>query len=330
MRPPRPRVALAAFGVPALLAVLAFVLRTAWEPRLPEVIATHWGTDGVDGSTGLTAFTVGTLVAAGVLTSAGTASLLVLLRRGGEVRRGTVLLHALLASLPSGMLISSMAASLDAESWRQAAGPGVVLLVLLGTTGVATGVAVLLAGRRVPARGHAEPAGPGEASVGLKPGQRASWVGGTTNTPLAGVCAFLPVLSVGVIDVLTDGPLGWTGYAVTAGAGVLTALMVPSLRAVVDSSGITIRMGLVGLPRTHLALSDIASAGTDTVRATSLGGLGVRYDPTTGDVAYKIRGGSALVVSLRDGRRVFVTVDGPEQAAGLLNDLIRQASPARE
>lgn len=317
------RTTLGLLGVPALTAVAGLLARHAWEPRLPEPLAVHWGPEGPDDSASLAGLTAGTLTATGALALAATVLAVVVRRRGHRLTRGTVAFCAWFAALPAAILVATLAGNLDVPTWERATGTGGVLGVLAGVSVAAAGVAALVAGPGVPAARQV-PVRPRPASVGLTPGQRAAWVGGTTNPVIA-----LTFLSVALLPAL----IGWfTGNSVPlavqlvlAVVAVLGAWSLWRLRVTVDPAGVTIRMGPLGVWRKRVPLDHIASADTSTLSTWSHGGLGVRVNPLTGNVAYKLRGGEALTLGLRDGQQVHITVDRPEQAAGLVNDLLRQA-----
>lgn len=314
------RVLLAGIGVPAVVAGAAGLLQSAWKHRLPDPIATHWGPDGVDGSLPLNGFATGAFSACAVLAVAGTAFTLGVLRRGRGLRRGVPAFWAWLAALPPATLIASMWASLDAPRWQEASGPLLPVLTLLGISVGAAGAAAVAAGPgRPPSHTGDVPKGP---SSGLRPGRHAVWVSGSTSGGLAAACLLLPAGVLVVTDLATPGRLPWPPYAIGLVVGILAGAAVSRLRVVADGTGVTIRMGILGYPRKHVPLADILSATVERLGLWSKGGLGIRMNPVTGDTAYKIRGGPALVLHLRNGYRLFVVADRPQQGAALLNDLI--------
>jgi hypothetical protein len=316
------RLPLAALGVPVLFTTAVLVLREAWSDRLPEEVATHWGPSGApDDATSLGALTTWTVVATLVLAVAFTVTALVLVRIGRGSYPPLLGLASGLAVIPVAGLATSMLATLDAPSWHDASGAGLSVLVLLGTS-VAAGVLSWLVAPDVPPRRASVPVG--SESVGLTRGERVTWMGGTTNVGLAVLCVVAPPAVLAVVGALAGSPTSWSTYLVPLGLGVLAAVGISRVHVTIDNTAVTIRMGFTGYPRRTVPISDITSAGTDSLSLLQGGGLGVRTN-ASGDVAFKCRSGEALVLTLSSGRRVLATVDGPDQAAGLVNDLVRQA-----
>lgn len=282
-------------------------------------------------------FTTWTLTATGVLALAGAGLALTATRRGVGQYRALTAFHAWLAAMPSAVLIGTLLANLDAPTWLQVTGQAGIgaeiavkaIAVPLAVSGAAAAVSAALAGRGAEPARRQDPPSPSAASVELAEGQRAVWTGGTTNTVLAALCLFGPASVTLLVDTVSGTEPSEAAYLGATGVGLLVALLISRLRAVVDASGVTIRMGALGWPRKRVPLADIASAEARDIKALSMGGIGIRMHPLTGDTAYKVRGGPALLLTLRTGRRVFVSVDAPERAAGLLNDLIRRVSPER-
>jgi hypothetical protein len=79
-------------------------------------------------------------------------------------------------------------------------------------------------------------------------------------------------------------------------------------------------------PSRSFPLNRIQRASVTRVDPTKLGGWGYRVCGRSCR-AYVIRGGEALELAFRDGRRRILTVDGAEQGAGLINDLIARDEP---
>ncbi|PXY32151.1 DUF1648 domain-containing protein [Prauserella muralis] len=318
----------AMLALPGLAAGAGWLFRRAWAPRLPGSVAIHWGPEGVDRGADLDVLTAWTLGATGVLAVASAVLAIAGIRRGYGVRRPVVAFAAWLATMPAACLIASLQATLDVPSWHQAAGAGGVIAIVLGVSGAAGALAAVVAG---PGTAPERPAGaaPEGPSLGLAPGERAAWVGRTTNVGLAVLLALLvPAIALATILLTAAGP-ALAAYLAIGAVSVLVALALARISVVVDSTGVTIRMGAFGLPRRHVPLGDIADARVEQLGVLSGGGFGVRVNPVSGYTAYKIRTGPALALHLRSGYRILATVDRPEQAAGLVNDLVRRESTGR-
>ncbi|MEU3273709.1 DUF1648 domain-containing protein [Saccharomonospora sp. NPDC006951] len=326
MRKTAVRALSATLGIPALAACAAIAVRSALAGRFPDPLAVHWGPGGAaDRSASLTALTVGSLVAAAVLAIIGSGLALLAIARERGLSRGVVTFEAWFAALPSLLLIATLLVNLDAPAWEQVTGGWLVLLWLLGTSVLTAGLAALVAGPgiRPAAQTPPSPQGP---SVGLEAGQRASWLGGTTS--FVATATIVPVVLVLFgIETVSGTPVPIVAYIAVLGVGLVLGLVMSKLSVVVNENGVTIRFGNLGFPRRHIPLNDLASADTGSLGFWSLGGFGIRANPATGTVAYKLRSGPALKLTLRGGQTVWATVDRPEQAAGLINDLLRRESP---
>ncbi|OQO91028.1 DUF1648 domain-containing protein [Saccharomonospora piscinae] len=315
------RVVTATFVVPAAFVAAVLVLRSMWAPRLPEVVATHWGGSGdPDKATDLAALTgwaTGITLALAAVAAVGAVALL---RTGRGSHRAFSGLAAGVAVVPAAGLLGSVVAALDTSSWEQAGGPMLVVPLLLGSCLLAGVIAGLLAPAVAPRRADSEI---GTESVGLAPGERAVWVGEATNGGLALLCVLGTTAITAVAILLSGAPAPWLVYLVPTGVGLLAALGICRVAVRVDASAVTIRMGVLGYPHRTIPLSEVTSATTEQLSVFGTGGLGVRLNPS-GDVSFKCRAGEALVLTLRSNRRVYATVDHPADAAGLVNDLLRQ------
>jgi hypothetical protein len=208
--------------------------------------------------------------------------------------------------------VAAAAVNLDLPDAAAAVLPPWVLPLSLAT-GALTG----LLGCRIappPAAPAAEPASAPPLAVGAT--ERVSW-SRPVSAPWAWPVALL-VAAGGAGIALLGGPLAVALAAVpVAGA----ALVLGSARVTVDRSGLTVALGLLGRPRVHVPAEDVASASTADVAPLRFGGWGYRVVP--GGRGIILRGGPALVVTQRSGRRLTVTVDDPGTAAGLLAGLTR-------
>lgn len=124
-----------------------------------------------------------------------------------------------------------------------------------------------------------------------------------------------------VVGVVTAA-LGQWLTALSIGIGGIIALMLSSAQVVVNRQGLSVRFGLLGVPRKNIPASDVVKAVALDVSPGQFGGWGYRIVP--GGSGLIIRAGRALVVTRRSGRRFTVTVDDAESAATILTELAAQ------
>ncbi|WP_328606151.1 hypothetical protein OG943_40310 [Amycolatopsis sp. NBC_00345] len=316
------RVLFSTLVLPGAATAVAAVLAGTWASRLPDPIATHWNGDSVNNTGSPSSITLVMTLVGAVLTLALTALAIVLLRKGEPLPRLGAGVATTIAALPAATLIGVLLANLDAPDSQHAGGPLPVFLALAGA--VVLGVVGGLVGESaVAAAGGPSPS---DATIGLRPGQRAVWVGHASNA----VMLVAPPLAAAVITIVlaTTTSFSWTMAALITVLFTLVGAMTHRVQARVDASGVTIRMGAFGLPRRHVPLARITEAEPAELSAIGDGGLGVRFNALTGTTAYKVRGGSALVLKLDNGRKVAISVRDAATGAGLVNDLLRHRSPA--
>ncbi|GAA1254092.1 hypothetical protein GCM10009676_46600 [Prauserella halophila] len=308
------RLALAGGAVPLAVLGGTWALQAAWADRLPDVVAAHWGLTGPDRSAELSTMTGVTLGIGAVLTLVTLVTVLVSRLRGAVVPRSAVGFVAWLATLPAGVLAGSMYAALDATSWRDAGPAWSAVGWALGLSVAAGAAATLVAGpteRPAPAEPRDLP------SAGLQPGERASWIGGGTNYPMA-FGGLVAVLGYALLHVSIPG-LGVMPFALAVLVVVLAMAAVCRVRVRVDTTGVTLSLGLFGFPNRTLTYDEIASANTEEMTMGSAGGYGLRRG--VGYTAFKVRAGETLTITLNSGHVVKATVDHADRAAGLVNDL---------
>jgi len=309
------RLALATAGVPLAALAAVYAVRAAWSDRLPDVVVSHWGTDGPDRGTDLAAMTGWTLGLGAAVAVVATVGVLVSHARGSGAPRSAVGFVAWLATLPGGVLAGSMWASLDTTSWQQAGSAVGAVAIAFGVSVAAGALAAWLAGPTVRA---VAPSPRDLPSAGLSPGERATWIGAGTNYPMAFggmfVIALYVVLQVGLTD------LEVMPYALILVVAVLALSAVCRVRVRVDATGVLLTLGLFSFPSRHVTLDEIASADVEHMSVWSAGGYGLRRGPSY--TAFKVRAGETLAIRLTSGHTIKATVDGAEQAAGLVNDLV--------
>jgi hypothetical protein len=95
------------------------------------------------------------------------------------------------------------------------------------------------------------------------------------------------------------------------------------VRVAITDEALRMRLGPWGWPTISRRLDDILRAEAIHVTPLRYGGWGHRFTlRTTGII---VRGGEGLRLHLTNGRRFVVTVEGAEQAARAINDLVGAA-----
>lgn len=302
--------ALVVLQAPLWAAGTALLLRD----HVPDPLPTHWNLSGdVDGTSGLTAFTV--VVLSVVMAAAVVALGCVVGASGRTAHAGPAAAAATwVAGLPAALYVATLAASANAGHAAQVRLPvgGVVLATLLPF------VAAFVVLRLLPAERPAGlPAAPPVTSMTLADGEHVVWVGRASSRPL---------LAGGVLLALSAVPLWFVVWpaALVAGAWALVLAWVHVLTVRVDDAGVAVSWGPARWPRVRVPLVDIAAAEADRVEPLRWGGWGYRL--TTGGRAAVARRGPGIVLTLRDGRRFAATVDRPEPGADLVNALVARLS----
>jgi glutamine cyclotransferase len=85
--------------------------------------------------------------------------------------------------------------------------------------------------------------------------------------------------------------------------------------------------GVLGWPRTQVPLTTITHADVEDVHPMAYGGWGWRM--RTDRTAIVTSSGPGLVVHRSDGASLVVTVDGADEAAGVVNRLVDRREAAR-
>jgi hypothetical protein len=323
----RARILLATGGIPAAAIAATAVLASVWSSRLPAVAAVHWTNGTPNNSASLALFLRITLLISAGLAMVVSAIAVTAERRGNAIPRTAIGFLVGFATTPASATIGILIANLDMNDWHHATGSALVVVVTLLVAIVGGVLGVLIAGTTPGTRPLSGPADDAPA-IGLQPGQRAVWVSGTTNRLLLSSVVVVPLVGFLINQISMIHVSAWL-YVVLFGSGLVVTVIGSRLGTTVDSKGFTIRIGLLGWPRRHIALDRIDHAEAVEVGLFQGGGFGYRMNPFRGESFYKLRGGPALAITMRKGGLVYVTVDNPDPGAGLLNDLIRRQAASR-
>ncbi len=310
------RRALLGAAIPGAVAALGLATYLAYRSDLPERVATHYGIAGrPDGSMTAEQFliVVGALM---VLGWGACAFIALTLRRFQPMVAPTLsFVGAFLVALGSGILATTAIGQRGLDSWQDASlSPWALIPWLAGSLIVSSAAARIASS--LPHQADLGDIAP--PAMDLAPGERALW----TATLSAGWPLLLgaAVLVVGVIlaQLMEPSIRLWTSIALLLpGIAVIT---FSRIRVTADRSGLTVRYGFLGWPRTLVPLRRIATAQAIDVRPAEWGGWGYRGNLTLMNrAAVVLRAGPGLRLDLLDGKVFVVTIDNPDTPARLLN-----------
>jgi hypothetical protein len=290
--------------IPGLLAALLVGVQLWFADRLPDPMAVHWGTSSnPDGSMDQW-WTLGVI---GGMFLVGWLALLVIERRLGLLSPMLALVYFMMSLLAVVNTIS-VERNLDAAVWSDA-DPFYWWYIpfVLGIGFVFGYLGWVLGGGKegMPVRRV-----PGEVtSAGLAPGGKGVWV----KTVVAPFLLWMAAVPLAFLPLIAT-KYWWAPVTAT----VVIALMAAAV-VTVSEKGLSVGLGPWGWPRLRVPLEKVERAEVIDVRPLAYGGWGLRWVP--GTVGVILRSGPGIRVVKPSGREFVVTVDDPEQGAGLLNDL---------
>jgi MFS family permease len=157
------------------------------------------------------------------------------------------------------------------------------------------------------------PAEPPVDALDLAPTERAAF-STTLRSPLMLGATLAATVVIGIAAAFVQPGL-WFAVPILG----LLGLVFTQVRVTVDRRGLRLVAGLAGLAFKRIPLGEILSAEAAEINPAEWGGWGYRVMP--GRSALVLRGGQALVLNLKDGRRFAVTMDHPRTPAALINGL---------
>jgi hypothetical protein len=294
----------------ALAPVGVVVTRWATAGQVPDPLPTHWDLHGrVDD-----VLAVDVLFGVCLALSAGLAGLTGLLAaRSREDRADRLLVAAGVwaAWVAALVFVVPALAAYDAADARDVTLDWLWLAVLPGAATLAAALAwwlqpVTLRPRRLTAQG---------SSLALREGERVVWVGRSSSPLLVGVAAVLVLVAVYLV---------FTAWPV-ANLVALVALAVWWSHVVtvrVDDRAVTTSWGPGRWPRLTVPLEEVDTARAEEIEPRRWGGWGYRVSRRGRAVV--TRRGPGLVLELRDGSALAVTVDGAGQAAELVTAVVER------
>ena len=197
-----------------------------------------------------------------------------------------------------------------------------MVFVLGALIGAVLGAVAWMLNPVLPRPDSVTPAVPADAPrIPLAEGERLGWFGWTAAGPWV-VWLALGLAVVGCFVAVVAAPWAAIGPAL----GIVLLLLVAHARVVVDADGL--RVTSAGIVRwLRVPLASVAYAeGSELHAFREFGGFGLRF--RTDERAFVTRSGEALRVVQRDGTRTYVSVDGAEEAAAVLNALVTRAVDA--
>lgn len=320
------RFTLVAVLIPAVLTGLAVVVQLIALPHVPDPIAIHWGGNGAPNGFG----PAWTSVALTAVVGLGIPLLIALsalagLRRGDRGRAYRLLGATALAT--STLMAALGTWTLVAQTGLASAQDAPSITVALVVSFAAAVVAGLVGWAVQPDEPYRPTPLPEQPAMELVDAERAVWlqrvqIARAGAIVLTAALALMVVLTL--VTALAGGPAqaSWILALVTL---VLAAVVVTTLafHVRVDGSGLTVN-SVVGVPRVHIPLSDIARVeAIDVNPMGEFGGWGLRWGP--GGWGVVLRSGPALRVHRTNGRVFTVTVDDAATGAALLSALVARA-----
>lgn len=309
-------------GIPAASLAVALVPYLALRSTLPDRLATHFDASGVpDGSMAAGSFLAVMLVMIG----AGVGVCVWLARRAEPLPASVASLAGFLggffAGLGAGIVVATVLQQRDLESWTEADGVWVLVVVPLVLSAIA-GALSARAASALPHKPHVVRPGT-TPTMDLAAGQHAVW----TQTLHSPWLARLGVASIALGVLVALGTARWI-IVPTVVVGVIT-LSLATLRVRADKRGLHISYGLLPWPRTHIDVRSIELASVIDVRPMEWGGWGYRGSlKLMKQAAVVHRAGPGIRLDLSDGKVFVVTVDDPATAAGLLNAEVARSTQA--
>lgn len=294
------------------LALLSYVLLGAPCARLPDPIAIQWGLNGrPTNAIPLVAFRVLALGLVGLYSGWQLRNFMKQALAADEDQTpGKLKLPATCIALCSFFFVIIWS-NIDAPRWESA---GLWWPGLIGALTLALGLAKFAGRYQSP-----DPATP-KVSLGLAPGEKVAWIQQVYAPKLLWLS--VPLIALSLLGPSSPGP---AKYMVAVLIGIVL-ISLAWVRVQVSNSGLRVYYGFWPMPFTQLSLNEISSASVENLdQPMRFGGWGYRGSLRLfKEATIFLRSGPALCVKLTRGRVLRITVDDPETAAGLLNDLCAQ------
>lgn len=310
--------------VPAVTMALTGALAlTSWWPDLPDPVASHWGSSGVDGTSSL--FGVCVTLAAVIVVGAVVGGLAVVGAATGRVADSRALRWILalangLSVFVTVLLLGAIEAQRGVTDIHRVSVPALAIVVaaVCGLSAAALS-AIAVPSWPSPRR---DPVGT-VPTAQLGAAERFLW---QRRVAISTIPMIVVIASFGTVIIVAAVTGLWWLLILVA---VLTMLMAAfwSVRVTVDRNHLAVQ-NAIGWPRIRVPMTDIVRAEVVRVHALrDFGGYGQRIairGPLAGAQGFVLRSGDALLVTRSDGRRDLVVVDDAAVAAGLINATVAQ------
>lgn len=311
--------------LPVLITLAGAIVATTWLPELPDPVAIHWGSQGVDGFGSAWIFILMPLLIVTVFTVATELSLRDARRRGAmtSTEKLLVVTRVFLSVLLTFGVLGSLAVQRGLSDAADA--PNIAAPMIIGALGgvVLAAVAWFILPQSVaPGLGTETAVEP----LDLTPAENVYW---SRTTRISGGIVVLigavVLISVGAAVVTAMNASSGLPIALGSAAFVVLLSIGSSFwRVRADRRGFAIRSAL-GWPRITIPADDIADVRVIDINPTAdFGGWGWRWAPgnRTGII---LRAGEAIEVTRNNGKRLVVTVNDATTAARVVQTVAMRA-----
>lgn len=318
MTPLKKSLAIVSLWLPAAAILITWIL---WRDRLPSELPSHWGASGPADAATASAPYLGWL--AGIAAAAALVGTVLALApiRGKWTQRASVAATGATAGYALAIWLTSAASSIDVTNpYTVSLGAWTLLYYVAPLYGLIQ--LLLLPPGDTPPVQIADAAA--ITAMNLSPSQSVAW-SRTVSTWLFAWAAVALVVLGGLIYtplIAAEGIVA-VGWAFIPYIFCLLALAVfGAFRVTADWRGLRVTSLLLGIPLKRIAPEHIQSVEAAVLTPSDWGGWGYRIMP--GRSAVILRRGPGLVVTQSNGKQFAITLDNPEQPAGVLLSLIAQ------
>ena len=296
-------------GIPVAVVAMGLIPFLAYRSDLPDRVASHYGISGrPDGSMTPDQFVIviGALMALGL----GACVAIALSRRKFQpmFAPSVSFVGAFIGALSAGVLATTAIDQRGLERWQDATLSPWALIVWIGGSVIVGSTAAWIASS-LPFKG--------ETGTDASPpamNQRVFW-SSTLSARWPRLSSLATLLVALVVTQLTELRVVMILLAIAMGLAVFSRIRVTA-----DQSGLQVRYGFFGWPRTSVPIHRIATAQAIDIRSADWGGWGYRGNLTLMKrAAVVLRAGPGIRVDLHDGKIFAVTIDDPENPVRLLN-----------